>query len=313
MHVVLAGSHGMIGRALTAHLTAQGHRVTRLVRRPVVSPAEISWDPPAGRLDGTDLRGVDAVVNLGGAGIGDRRWTAAYKQRILTSRTVPTSLLARVLADLASTEGVDEPGGTGTPPVLLQASAVGFYGDRGDELLTEASPPGDGFLVDVVRAWEASTAAAERAGVRVAHLRTGIVMSPDGGSFGRLLPLLRLGVGGPLGDGRNHWPWITLEDHVRAIAHLLTSELRGPVNLTGPAPARQRDIVRAVARELHRPAVLAVPRVALRVVVGGFADDILSSQRAVPQALLDDGFVFEHDDVAAAARWLTRRDRAPRR
>lgn len=306
MHVVLAGSHGMIGRALTGHLTQQGHRVTRLVRRPVVSPAEISWDPAAGRLDPADLRGVDAVVNLGGAGIGDRRWTAAYRQRILTSRTVPTSLLARVLADLASS------GGDG-PRVLLQASAVGFYGDRGDEVLTEASAPGTGFLVDVVRAWEGATHAAEDAGVRVAHLRTGIVMSPDGGSFGRLLPLLRLGVGGPLGTGRNHWAWITLADHVRAVGHLLASQVSGPVNLTGPEPAPQREVVRAVARELHRPAVLAVPRFALRAVVGGFADDILSSQRALPRVLLDDGFRFEQPDLASAARWLTRQTRAPRR
>lgn len=307
MHVVLAGSHGMIGRALSAHLTQQGHRVTRLVRRPVVSPAEISWDPTAGRLDPEDLRGVDAVVNLGGAGIGDRRWTAAYKQQILTSRTVPTSLLARVLADVAA-----RPDGAG-PRVLLQASAVGFYGDRGDEILTEASPPGEGFLVGVVRAWEDATKAAEQAGLRVARLRTGIVMSPDGGSFGRLLPLLRLGIGGPLGNGSNHWPWITLADHVRAVGHLLTSQVAGPVNLTGPQPAPQREIVRAVARELHRPAALAVPRFALRAAIGGFADDILSSQRAVPQVLLDDGFAFEHADLAAAARWLTRQARAPRR
>lgn len=309
MHVVLAGSHGMIGRALTAHLTQQGHRVTRLVRRPVVSPAEISWDPPAGRLDPADLRGVDAVVNLGGAGIGDRRWTAAYKQRILTSRTVPTSLLARVLADLAT--GPD--GDADRPRVLLQASAVGVYGDRGDEVLTEESAPGEGFLAGVVRAWEDATTPAEQAGVRVAHLRTGIVMSPAGGSFGRLLPLLRLGVGGPLGSGRNHWAWITLADHVGAVGHLLTSEVSGPVNLTGPEPAPQREIVRAVARELHRPAVLAVPRFALRAAVGGFADDILSSQRAVPRVLLADGFRFEQPDLASAARWLTRQARAPRR
>lgn len=304
MHIVLAGSHGLIGRALTAHLTDEGHRVTRLVRRPVVSPAEISWDPPADRLDPADLRGVDAVVNLGGAGIGDRRWTSAYKRRILTSRTVPTTLLARTLARAA---------GDGGPRTLLQASAVGIYGDRGDELLTEASAPGTGFLADVVRAWEDSTLAAQDAGIRVVRLRTGIVMSPDGGSFGRLLPLLRLGVGGPLGNGRNHWAWITLADHVRAVAHLLTSQVSGPVNVTGPDPAPQRDVVRAVARELRRPAVAAVPRFALRAVLGEFADDILSSQRAVPRVLLDDGFVFEHADVAAAARWLTRPAPAPPR
>lgn len=293
MHVVVAGSTGLLGRALTAQLTAHGHRVTRLVRRPVVSPAEISWDPDAGRLDPGDLAGVDAVVNLGGAGIGDRRWTAAYRRRILTSRTGPTGLLARALADA--------PDG---PRVLLQASAVGVYGDRGDETLTELSAPGDDFLADVVRAWEAATEPAQDAGVRVAHLRTGIVVSPGGGSFGRLLPLLRLGLGGPLGDGRNWWAWITAADHARAVEHLLTSAVSGPVNLTGPEPARQADLVRAVARRLHRPAVLRVPRLALRVAVGGFADDVLSSQRAVPQVLLGDGFTFRHTSVDDAADWL---------
>lgn len=293
MHVVVAGSTGLLGRALTAQLTAHGHRVTRLVRRPVVSPVEISWDPDAGRLDPADLAGVDAVVNLGGAGIGDRRWTAAYRRRILTSRTGPTGLLARVLAD--ASDG---------PRVLLQASAVGVYGNRGDETLTESSAPGDDFLADVVRAWEAATEPAQDAGVRVAHLRTGIVVSPGGGSFGRLLPLLRLGLGGPLGDGRNWWAWITAADHARAVEHLLTSTVSGPVNLTGPEPARQADLVRAVARRLHRPAVLRVPRLALRVVVGGFADDVLSSQRAVPEVLLGDGFAFRHTGVDDAADWL---------
>jgi uncharacterized protein (TIGR01777 family) len=302
MHIALAGSAGLLGRALTAHLTAGGHRVTRLVRRPVVSPAEISWDPPAGRLDPAALRGVDAVVNLGGAGVGDRRWTAAYRRTILTSRTVPTALLARTLADLAQAAGPDD----AVPRVLLQASAVGFYGDRGEELLTERSGPGAGFLADVVQAWEEATAPATDAGVRVAHLRTGIVMAPDGGSFGKLWPLLRLGVGGPLGDGANYWPWITLADHVRAVAHLLGSTVAGPVNLTSPAPAPQRDVVRAVARELHRPAVLAVPRVALRVALGGFADDVTASQRAVPRVLLDDGFTFRHRDLSSAAHWLVR-------
>jgi uncharacterized protein (TIGR01777 family) len=165
-----------------------------------------------------------------------------------------------------------------------------------------------GFLADVVEAWEQSTTAAREAGIRVAHLRTGIVMSRTGGSFGRLLPLLRLGVGGPLGSGRNFWPWITLVDQVRAIEHLLAAEVSGAVNVVGPDPRPQGEVVRAVARELHRPAVLAVPRLALRVAVGEFADDILASQRAVPEALLASGFSFRHPDVAAAARWVTGRD-----
>jgi uncharacterized protein (TIGR01777 family) len=297
MRVVVAGSHGLIGSALVQHLQAGGHDVRRLVRRAVRGTGEISWDPGEGRLDPGDLAGADAVVNLGGAGVGDRRWTEAYRRTILQSRTRPTALLARTLADAAD-----------GPRVLLQGSAVGYYGDRGDEVLTESSARGEGFLADVVEAWEQSTTAAREAGIRVAHLRTGIVMSRSGGSFGRLLPLLRLGVGGPLGSGRNFWPWITLLDQVRAIEHLLTAEVSGAVNVVGPDPRPQGDVVRAVARELHRPAVLAVPRLALRVAVGGFADDILASQRAVPEALLATGFSFRHADVAAAARWVTGRD-----
>lgn len=298
MLVVVAGSHGMLGRALLHELTGQGHHVRRLVRRPVVSPAEISWDPVASRLDPADLAGADAVVNLGGVGLGDRRWTAAYRRTIISSRTGPTRLLATTLGAM-----------TGGPSVLLQASAVGYYGDRGDEVLDESSTAGDGFLAEVVRAWEAATAAAPER-VRVAHLRTGIVMSPQGGTFGRLLPLLRLGVGGPLGDGRSFWSWITLADHARAVTHLLTSEVSGPVNLTAPAPAPQREIIAAIAHRLHRPAVVPVPRFALRAVVGEFADDILSSQRALPTALLGDGFVHTHPDLTSAVAWLT--ERAPR-
>lgn len=300
MQVVVAGSHGLLGGALVRHLASRGHRVRRLVRRPVVSPAEISWDPEAGRLDPADLAGVDAVVNLGGVGLGDHRWTAAYRRQIVTSRTVPTRLLAGTLARL------DAP-----PAALLQASAVGYYGERGDEELDETSAGGEGFLPEVVRAWESATeAAAEH--TRVALLRTGIVLAPSGGALGRLMPLLRLGVGGPLGDGRNVWSWITLADHVRAVEHLLTAPVAGPVNLTAPAPATQREVVRAVARHLHRPAVLRVPRVALRVAIGEFADDILSSQRALPRVLLADGFTFEHATLDDAAAWVTARTARPR-
>ncbi|EYR64757.1 epimerase [Actinotalea ferrariae CF5-4] len=296
MRVIIAGSHGLIGSALVRHLHEGGHDVVRLVRHEVRGADEIAWDPDAGRLDAADLAGADAVVNLGGAGVGDRRWTAAYRRTVLQSRTRPTSLLARTLAEV-----------DGGPRVLLQGSAVGFYGDRGEEVLTEASPGGTGFLADVVRAWEDSTGAAVDAGVRVAHLRTGIVVSRSGGSFGRLLPLLRLGVGGPLGSGRNYWPWITLVDQVRAIEHLLTAEVAGAVNVVGPEPAPQGEVVRAIARELHRPAVLAVPRFALRIAVGEFADDILASQRVLPEVLTASGFTFTHADLAAAARWVTGR------
>ncbi|MBO1750617.1 TIGR01777 family oxidoreductase [Actinotalea sp. BY-33] len=300
MQVIIAGSHGLIGTALVEHLAAHGHQVRRLVRRPARCSREISWDPDAGVLDPEELRDAQAVVNLGGAGLGDARWTAQYRRTILASRTAPTALLSRTLADM-----------DGGPRVLLQGSAVGYYGDRGDAFLTEGSAPGEGFLVDVVQAWEDATAPAEAAGVRVAHLRTGIVMSRSGGSFGRLLPLIRLGVGGPLGRGDNYWPWITLADQVRAIEHLLGTEVSGPVNLTAPSPAPQREIIRAVARALRRPAVVPVPRLALRIALGEFADDILSSQRALPAALTAHGFEHEHPDLASAAAWVTRRP-APR-
>ena len=295
MQVVIAGSQGLIGSALVEHLASQGHQVRRLVRRAPACSREIGWDPDGGRLDPEDLRDADAVVNLGGAGLGDHRWTAAYRRTILTSRTRPAALLAGTLASLDD-----------RPRVLLQGSAVGYYGERGEEVLTEASEPGEGFLVDVVRAWEGATRPAEEAGVRVAHLRTGIVMSRTGGSFGRLLPLLRLGVGGPLGDGRNVWSWITLVDQVRAVEHLLTAEVSGPVNLTAPAPARQAEIINALAHQLRRPALLRVPRIALRVVLGDFADDVLSSQRALPTVLTSSGFQHEHPDLASAAAWVTR-------
>lgn len=298
MHVVVVGSHGLLGSALIRQLTESGHHVRRLVRRPVVSPAEISWDPHAGRLDPAALSGADAVVNLGGAGLGAHRWSTRYRRTILASRTVPTALLARALASLDD-----------GPRVLLQASAIGYYGERGPQELTEESGPGQGFLVEIVQAWEHATTPAGEAGIRVCHLRTGIVMSRTGGSFGRLLPLLRLGVGGQLGNGKNFWSWITLADHSRAIGHLLDSEVRGPVNLTAPEPKPQGEVIRAVAHALHRPAYVRVPRFALRAVLGAFADDILSSQRALPAALLGDGFEFAHPDLTTAAEWVTRTPR----
>jgi len=299
MRVAVAGSSGLLGSALVGHLTRRGHTVRRLVRRAATGPEEISWSTDGQVVP--DLRGIDAVVNLGGAGLGDHRWTQAYRTTILRSRTAPTAVLARTIAHLDD-----------GPRVLLQASAVGYYGDRGDEILTEQSRPGDDFLAEVVHAWETATAPAEEAGIRVAHLRTGIVMSRKGGSFGKLLPLLRLGVGGPLGDGRNVWSWITLVDHARAIEHLLTADVSGPVNLTAPEPAPQREVISAVARALHRPALVRVPRFALRLVLGEFADDVLASQHALPQVLADSGFRHVHPTLPQAAAWITGRPVPPR-
>ena len=293
MDIVVAGSHGLIGTELLERLRERGDTVRRLVRRPPQTAHEHFWDPDEDALDPRALEGADAVVNFAGAGVGDHRWTTEYKRTILESRTRTTNLLARTLAHL------DAP-----PPVLLQGTAVGYYGDRGAEVLTETSGPGRTFLARVVSEWEAATRPAQDAGVRVAHLRTGIVLSPDGGALSRMLPLLRLGVGGKLGSGAQYWSWITLRDHVSAVLHLLDTDVHGPVNLTGPAPATNAEVTRALAAALHRPAALPVPSVALKVVLGEFASDVLGSQRALPRVLEASGFTFEHQDLASAAEWV---------
>lgn len=294
MDVVIAGSHGLIGSALVPLLRSQGHRVRVLVRRTPESAHEIGWDPDRGELDPADLAGVEAAVNLAGAGLGDTRWTESYRRTILSSRVRAAATLATALA------GLDTP-----PAALLQASAVGAYGDRGEEVLTEGSARGDGFLADVVAAWEGAAAPAASAGIRVAYLRTGIVLAPRGGAAGRLLPLLRLGLGGPLGSGRQWWSWITLVDEVSAIAHLLTADVAGPVNLCSPTPARNAEVVGAMAAALHRPAVLRVPGFALRLAIGGFAEDILASQRMAPVQLQTSGYAYAHPDLPAAAAYVT--------
>ncbi|MBD5788008.1 TIGR01777 family protein [Cellulosimicrobium terreum] len=293
MDIVVAGSHGLIGSELLERLREDGHHVRRLVRRQPQTGDEHEWDPDAGVLDPAVLEGADAVVNLAGAGIGDRRWTAQYKRVLLTSRTRTTGLLATTLARL------DVP-----PPVWLQGSAIGYYGDRGDQVLTETSSAGEGFLARLTREWEDATAPAQDAGVRVVHARTGIVLSPDGGALGRLLTLLRLGVGGRLGPGTQYWSWITLHDEVAALRHLLTTPVHGPVNLCAPHPATNAQITRALADALHRPAFLAVPSVALKVALGELASDILGSQRGLPTVLEASGFTFAHPELHDAARWV---------
>lgn len=292
MRVAITGSSGLIGTALATHLREIGHVPVPVVRR-LPKAGEIGWDPTGGRLDRAALAGVDAVVNLAGAGIGDHRWTDEYKRTIRDSRVLGTRTLVKALTSL-------DP----LPRVLVSGSAVGFYGTRGDEPLTEASPGGEGFLADVVRAWEAEAEPASAAGIRVARIRTGLVMSPKGGAFGRLLPLLKLGLGGPLGDGRQWWPWITLEDEVRAIEFLLTHEVSGPVNLTGPEPAPQRDVVKALAQVANRPSMFPAPRFGLKLVLGEFADDVLASQRALPTVLQGAAYTFTHPTLDAAARWV---------
>ena len=291
VRVAITGSSGLIGTALGRRLVADGHEVVPIVRR-APRAGEIGWDPAALRLDPADLRGLDAVVNLAGEGIGDRRWTPERKRTLVDSRVPGTRLLAEAIA--AADDG---------PGVLLSGSAVGYYGrDRGDELCTESSGPGNDFLAELCVRWEEATAAAETAGVRVAHLRTGIVLDRNGGVLPRMVQPIRLGVGGKLGDGTQWMSWIALDDHVAATAFLLTSDVRGPVNLTAPEPVTNAQLTKALGAELHRPTFLTAPAAALRLAFGRErADNLLfASQRVVPQVLLDAGFAFSHPVLAGA-------------
>jgi uncharacterized protein len=298
MDVAVTGASGLIGRALIDRLRRQGHAVRRLVRGDgAPAPGDVRWDPASGDIDLAGLQGIDGVVHLAGAGVGDHRWTDDYRQAILQSRIDGTRTIVRAITQL------DPP-----PSVLVSASAVGYYGDRGEELLTESSTSGEGFLAEVCRQWEAEALPAADGGVRVVTTRSGIVLSPHGGALGRLLPLVRLGLGGPLGSGRQWWSWITLDDEVRAMIFLLTSDVSGPVNLTAPQPARQSELVRALAQRAHRPSFLPTPSLAIRVILGDMANDmVLASQRALPAQLDQAGFEFSHDDLDAAATWVMRR------
>jgi uncharacterized protein (TIGR01777 family) len=292
--VAITGASGLIGSALSAFLTARGDEVIHLVRRSPRASREVSWDPATRTLPPGDLTGVTAVVHLAGAGVGDHRWTPAYKQEILASRVDGTATIATAMADL------------GEPMTLVSGSAIGAYGDRGDEILTEDSEPGHGFLADVVRAWEGATEPAQVAGQRVVHARTGLVLAPDGGAMERVLRLARFGLAGPLGSGRQYWSWITLHDEVRALAHLIDQDLSGPVNLVSVQPLRQAEVMKALGAVLGRPAVLPAPALALKVILGEFASDILGSQRALPSVLTASGFVFDHDTIESAMSWLVR-------
>ncbi|NJP99742.1 TIGR01777 family oxidoreductase [Streptomyces zingiberis] len=293
MRIAVTGSSGLIGSALLHSLrTAGGHDTVRLVRREPRAADEVRWDPGQGLVDTAALGRCDAVVHLAGAGIAAHRWTDAYKRVIRDSRVEGTATLARALA------GLDTP-----PRVLICASAVGYYGDTGDRPVDESAPPGEGFLAEVCQEWEAAAAPAAEAGIRTVFARTGLVVSREGGAWGRLFPIFRAGLGGRLGDGRQYWSFIALRDHLGALRHLLTTEsLSGPVNLTAPDPVTNREVTAAMARVLRRPAVFPVPAVALRVALGEFADDVLSSQRVIPRALLDSGFSFSCPDVESAIR-----------
>ncbi len=289
--VVIAGASGLIGRALSGAFRRKGIEVRRLVRRSPAGAEELTWDPAAGTLDGRALDGVDGVLNLAGRGIGSGRWTRRARAEVVESRVRST----RLLVDAMRTRSV-------RPSVLVSASAIGYYGDRGDEILTEASPAGDGFLADLVRDWEAEALRASALGVRVVCTRFGLILARDGGAMGPLLPLFRLGLGGPLGSGRQWWSWVHLDDVIAAvIASITTPAFEGPVNVVGPRPVSNRDFARALGAALHRPAILPAPALALRLVLGAMADEmILSSQRVVPTRLQAQGFVFRWPELGPA-------------
>ena len=288
--IAVTGASGLVGTALAARLRSSGHTVRPVVRRAAVGN-EIGWNPAEGIIEPQDFAGLDAVVHLAAAGIFDRRWNDQHKRAIRDSRTRGTALLAEALASLPS-----------PPPTLLSGSAVGFYGNRADAVLDETSPAGTGFLADVVVAWEESTAMAVQAGIRTCLLRTGIVMSRSGGALKTQLPLFKAGLGGRLGSGEQYLAWISMTDEVDAIIHLLTSDIRGPVNLTGPTPVTNAEFTDILGQVVHRPTVLPIPRFGPKLLLGGeMAEELLfASQRVVPQALLDDGFTFTHPTVADA-------------
>ncbi len=295
MKIAITGSSGLIGSALTPALRADGHTVLRLVRRRPAGADEIRWDPARRELDPALLADVDAVINLAGAGIGDKRWTAERKKTLMDSRVDATETVAAALAAAGPRDRA-----------LLSASATGWYGDTGDTPVEESAPAAGDFLAEITRRWEAATETAAEAGVRVAHLRTGLVLG-RGGLLGKLVPLVRLGLGGPLGSGRQYWSWISLADEIGAIRHVLTHDIAGPVNLTGPEPLTNRDFTKVLGRVLHRP-VLAppVPRAVLRIALGEFADvGIVVGQRVLPRVLEKTGYPFQHDTAEKALRWAT--------
>jgi hypothetical protein len=295
MRVLVSGSHGLIGSALVTALEHDGHTVVRLVRGGS-GPDEIAWDPEGGRLDASALTSLDAAVHLAGQPIAEKRWTDDQKRRITQSRTASTDLLARRLSESPS-----------PPAVLINSSAIGYYGNPGNAIVDESSPPGTGFLAEVCQQWEAATAPAEVAGIRVVHVRTGVVLSPAGGALKQQLPLFRLGLGGRLGSGRQYQSWISLDDEVAAISFALkTDSLTGPVNLTAPHPVTNAEFTKTLGRVLHRPAVLVVPPFALAAVFGRqmVEEMLLASQRVMPVALERHGFQFRHPELEAALRDL---------
>ena len=294
--IAIAGSSGLIGSALVSALRASDHRVLRIVRRAPSNADELHWNPVSGEFDPVGLAGIDAVVNLCGVSVGGSRWSGAFKQSLRDSRITPTEVLSAAVAEA----GV---------PTLINASAVGFYGNTGDRTVDETVTAGMGFLARLCIDWEAATVPAEAAGTRVVLARTGLVLSPSGGILGRLKPLFSFGLGARLGNGRQYMPWISLEDEIRALLFaIFHDELSGPVNLTGPAPVTNGEFTAALGRALNRPTPVPMPGFVIRAALGEFADEgVLIGQRAIPLALERAGFSFHHDTIGEALAYATAR------
>jgi uncharacterized protein (TIGR01777 family) len=295
VRIVVAGSSGLIGSALVDSLRAAGHEVRRLVRRAPAKQDERGWDPPAGRVDDGALADVDAVVNLCGAPIASRRWSHSRRQVLVDSRVEPTEVLAAAVAE----RGI---------PLLVNASAAGYYGDKGDQVVEESAPRGAGFLADLCGAWEAATARATEAGARVVALRTGHVLATKGGLVGMMKPLFKLALGGRLGNGKQYMPWIHVDDQVSAIRHLIEhADVSGPVNVCSPNPVTNAEFTAAFGRAVGRPAPWFAPAPAIKLAVGDSGGETLYSQRMVPTVLAGHGFSHRHLDVEETLSALLRR------
>ena len=283
--VAVTGSSGLIGSALVARLKSDGYQVQKIVRRATRNKEEVRWDPIKGEIDLDALDGVDAVFHLAGAGVGDKRWSAAYRSEILNSRLLGTTTIANACQQLQT-------------DVFISASAIGYYGETGNRAVTETDKGGSDFLSVVCREWEAVADLASS--VRTIKLRTGLVLDPTGGALGRMIPLFKFGLGGKLGSGKQWWSWITLHDQIRAMMFLMNSKIEGAVNLTSPNPVTNQEFTASLARILKRPALFPAPAVALKAVLGGFSSEVLGSKKVIPQVLTDAKFEFEFPFVSDA-------------
>lgn len=287
--IAVTGASGLIGSALVAQLKSDGHEVQKIVRRPVRTADEVSWNPIKGEIDLQSLEGVDAIFHLAGAGVGDKRWTAAYRSEILNSRLLGTTTIATACEQLQ-------------PDVFISASAIGYYGETGDRAVTETDRGGSDFLSVVCREWEAVADLAPS--IRTIKLRTGLVLDPTGGALGRMIPLFKFGLGGKLGSGKQWWSWITLHDQIRAMIFLMNSKIEGAVNLTAPNPVTNQEFTAALAMALKRPAIFPAPAFGLRAVLGGFSTEVLGSKRVTPKVLVDNKFEFDYPHVSSALTTL---------